>query len=73
MKLEYNKEFLTHNLALIQWYDFKSNRNPYYHRCPWLKLTELFNAIDIEAIRNQVHVISRFDKTNEYLVNKYIF
>ena len=37
MKLEYNKESLTHNLALIQWYDFKSDRNPYYYRCPRLK------------------------------------
>lgn len=73
MKLEYNNEALTHNLALIQWYDFKSQKNPYYYGCPRLQLTELFNVIDIEAIRNQVHVIPRFDKTNEYLVNKYIF
>ena len=72
MKLEY-KESLTHNLALIRWYDFKFDRNLYYYKCPLFKLTELFNVIDIEAIRNQVHVIPRFDKTNEYLVNKYIF
>ncbi|KAF0427122.1 zn-finger domain-containing protein [Gigaspora margarita] len=56
-----------------QWYDIKSEKNPYYYGCPRLQLNELFNVIDIEAIRNQVHVIPRFDKTNEYLVNKYIF
>ena len=73
MKLENNHETLTHNLALIQWYNFKSEKNQYYYECPRLQLTELFNVIDIEAIRNQVHVIPCFDKTNEYLVNKYIF
>ncbi|KAF0467855.1 zn-finger domain-containing protein [Gigaspora margarita] len=73
LKLENNNEALTHNLALIQWYDFKSQKNLYYYGCSKLQLTELFNVIDIEAIRNQVHVISCFDKTNEYLVNKNIF
>ena len=38
-----------------------------------LKLTNIFNIVDIEAIRNNVHIIPRFDKENEYLVNKYIF
>jgi hypothetical protein len=71
MKFESNKKIL--NLALIQWYDFKSKKNPYYYGCPRLQLTELFNIIDIEAIKNQVHIIPRFDKTNDYLVNKYIF
>ena len=71
MKIESNKKIL--NLALIQWYDFKSKKNPYYYGCSRLQLTELFNIIDIEAIKNQVHIIPRFDKTNDYLVNKYIF
>ena len=61
------------NLALIRWYDFKSKRNQYYYGCPRLKLTELYNIVNVEAIKNNVHIIPHFDKTNDYLVNKYIF
>ncbi|KAF0552385.1 zn-finger domain-containing protein [Gigaspora margarita] len=60
------------NLALIQWYDFKSTKNQYHYRCSRL-LTELYNIVNVEAIKNNVHIILCFDKTNDYLVNKYIF
>ena len=61
------------NLALIQWYDFKSESHPYLYECHLLELTEIYNFIDIEAIQNIVHIVPRFDKLNEYFVNKYIF
>jgi hypothetical protein len=61
------------NLALVQWYDFKSQNIPFVYGCPWLKLVELYNFIEIEAIEDIVHVVSRFDKNNEYFVNKYLF
>ncbi|GES80736.1 hypothetical protein GLOIN_2v1783703 [Rhizophagus clarus] len=61
------------NLALIQWYDFKSKRNPYLYGCPHLKLIELYNFVAIESIHGVVHIVLRFDKQNEYFVNKYIF
>ncbi|GET49861.1 hypothetical protein GLOIN_2v1488317 [Rhizophagus irregularis DAOM 181602=DAOM 197198] len=61
------------NLALIQWYDFKSKRNPYLYGCPHLKLIELYNFVAIESIHGVVHIVPRFDKQNEYFVNKYIF
>ena len=61
------------NLALIQWYDFKSTRYPCVYGCPHLKLKELYNFVVIEAIQGIVHIIPRFGKTNEYFVNKYIF
>ena len=61
------------NLALIQWYDFKSQNHPYLYGCPLLELTEIYNFIDIEAIQNIVHIVPRFNKSNEYFVNKYIF
>ncbi|KAF0427063.1 zn-finger domain-containing protein [Gigaspora margarita] len=56
------------NLALIQWYDFKSTNDPYYYGCSRLKKTKLYNIIDIEAIKNHVHIIPCFDKSNDYLV-----
>ena len=72
IKVETTKENAD-NLALIRWYDFKYKNNPYYYGCSRLKETELFNIIDIESIKNHVHIIPRFDKNNDYLVNKYIF
>ncbi|GES96165.1 hypothetical protein GLOIN_2v1488317 [Rhizophagus clarus] len=61
------------NLALIQWYDFKSKRNPYLYGCPHLKLIELYNFVAIESIHGVVYIVPQFDKQNEYFVNKYIF
>ena len=60
------------NLALVQWYDFKLQRNSYFYNCPFLKLVELYNLIPIETIDNIVHIIPRFGKEDEYFVNKYI-
>ncbi|RHZ83452.1 hypothetical protein Glove_92g54 [Diversispora epigaea] len=55
-------------LALVQWYDFKSEITPFVYGCPLLELVELYNFIEIEAIEDIVHIISRFDKTNEHFV-----
>ncbi|RHZ77337.1 hypothetical protein Glove_180g64 [Diversispora epigaea] len=60
------------NFALVQWYNFKFQKNSYLYNCPLLKLVELYNLIPIETIDNIVHIIPRFDKDNEYFVNKYI-
>ncbi|RHZ63862.1 hypothetical protein Glove_327g11 [Diversispora epigaea] len=60
------------NLALVQWYNFKFEKNSYLYNCPLLKLVELYNLIPIETIDNIVHIIPRFDEDNEYFVNKYI-
>ena len=60
-------------LALVQWYDFKSQNTPFLYGCPWLKLIDTCNFIEIEAIEDIVHVVPRFDKNNEYFANKYIF
>ncbi|RHZ76095.1 hypothetical protein Glove_203g15 [Diversispora epigaea] len=55
------------HLALVQWYDFISKRTPFVYGCPLLELTEIYNFIEIEAIEDIVHIVPRFDKTNEYL------
>ena len=61
------------NLALLRWYDFKYKNNPYFCECPRLKLTEIYNFIDVEAIQDVVHIVPRFNSDNEYFVNKFIF
>ncbi|RHZ78432.1 hypothetical protein Glove_165g52 [Diversispora epigaea] len=56
------------HFALVQWYDFKSEITPFVYGCSLLELVELYNFIEIEAIEDIVHIISRFDKTNEHFV-----
>ena len=73
MKLDEVKWNESKNIVLIEWYDFKSETNPYIYGCSHLKLMKILNIVDIEAIRDNIHIISRFNKTNEYFVNKFIF
>jgi hypothetical protein len=61
------------NLALVQWYDYKSKKNPDKYGCPLLKLVNIYNLIEIEAIEDIIHIIPRFNKNNEFFVNKYLF
>ena len=46
--------------------------NSFLYNCPLLKLV-LYNFITIETIDDVVHIIPRFEKNNEYFVNKYLF
>jgi hypothetical protein len=71
--IEIEEQGIMSNLALIRWYDFKSQSRPYLYGCPRLKLTNIYNFIDIEAIQDIEHIIPRFNVDNEYFVNKFIF
>jgi hypothetical protein len=72
-KINIKERNISPNLALIQWYDFISQSNPYLYGCPLLKFTEIYNFVDIEAIQDIVHIIPRFDSVNEHFVNKFIY
>jgi hypothetical protein len=61
------------HLALVRWYDFKFQKTPFVYGCPLLKLTNTYSFIEIEAIEDIIHIVPRFDKNNEYFVNKYLF
>ncbi|RHZ87700.1 hypothetical protein Glove_32g10 [Diversispora epigaea] len=61
------------HLVLVQWYDYRFDQNSDLYDCPLLKLVEWYNFIEIEAIEDIVHMVPRFDETNEYFVNKYLF
>ena len=61
------------HLALVQWYNFKSMENLFLYECPLLKKTNKFNLIEIEVINDTIHIISRFNKNNKFLVNKFLF
>ncbi|RHZ69835.1 hypothetical protein Glove_277g1 [Diversispora epigaea] len=56
------------HLALVQWYDFKSKKTPFVYDCPLLKLVEIYNFIEIEAIEEIVHIVPRFDTKDEYFI-----
>ncbi|RHZ74559.1 hypothetical protein Glove_221g5 [Diversispora epigaea] len=57
------------HLALVQWYDF-IEETPFVYGCPLLRLVEVYNFIEIEAIEDTIHVVPRFDKNNEYFVRE---
>ncbi|RHZ85504.1 hypothetical protein Glove_65g95 [Diversispora epigaea] len=57
------------HLALVQWYDF-IEETPFVYGCLLLRLVEVYNFIEIEAIEDTIHVVPRFDKNNEYFVMK---
>jgi len=61
-------------LALIRWYDFKYMDQSKHFRlkCPYIKMTNLYNLIPIESINGTVHIILQFEKTNSYYVNTFI-
>lgn len=61
------------DLALIRWYDFKSERYPFLYGCPRLKLTEIYTFIDVKAIKDIEHIVPRFNSNNEYFINRFIF
>ncbi|RHZ87975.1 hypothetical protein Glove_27g77 [Diversispora epigaea] len=60
------------HLALVQWYDF-IEETLFVYSGPLLRLVEVYNFIEIEAIEDTIHVVPRFDKNNEYFINKYLF
>jgi hypothetical protein len=72
VKIDIKEQNISLNLALIQWYDFRYKNKPYVYGCSLLKLTEIYNFIEIEAMQDIVHIIPRFNSSNEYFVNKYI-
>jgi len=68
--LSIDKEF---DLALVQWYDYKSTNNPEKYECPWLTFTSQYEFIPVESAVEPVHIIQRFIKNNEYFVNSFMF
>ena len=73
MKINEELQSDSKNIALIEWYDFKSEVYPYIYGCSHIKLTKIFNIVDIEAIQDTIHIIPRFDKKNKFFVNRFIF
>jgi len=61
-----------YELALVRWYDI-SNIEPELYGCPQLHYIEEYNAIPVSSISQEVHIVPRFAKDNQFLLNKYMF
>ena len=63
------------NLALIHLYDYKYQTESKFLKfgCPYIKFVNEFLIVPIETIMETVHVIQRFEHSNTYFVNKYIW
>ena len=55
--------------VLVRWYEEEGE----LWECPKLKLIKNYSCIPIESIDKTVHIVPRNDKTNEYLMNIYMF
>lgn len=60
-------------LALVRWYDYKYKNRLNLYDCPWIKLTSQYEFIPIDSVVEPIHIIPRFEKNNEYLVNTFMF
>jgi len=61
-----------YELALVCWYDIHL-AEPDLYGCPQLYYTEEYNTIPVGSINQEVHIVPRFDKRNQFLLNKYMF
>lgn len=61
-----------YELALVRWYDIHS-MEPELYGYPQLYYDKEYNAIPIESINQEVHIVPRFNKENRFLLNKYMF
>lgn len=68
--------YLSFDLALIQWYDFRYKhdiRRLYKYDCPWLQFIDTYNFVPVDSIIELVQVIQRAERQNEYFINMYMF
>jgi hypothetical protein len=59
-------------VAIVQWYENCEDED-YHLGCPKLKLIESYSMIPIASIDRSIHIVPRFGKSNEYLVNIFHF
>ena len=60
-------------LALIKWYDYKNKAKLNLYNCLWIKLTFQYEFIPVDSAVEPIHIVYRFEKNNEYLVNTFMF
>ena len=60
------------DFALVRWYDQVDKMTELWG-CPRVKLINQYSCILLESIDQTVHIVLRFSKENEYLVNNFIF
>ena len=57
---------------MIYWFEIVSEELKVYD-CPQLYYSIEYNIIPIGSIDQEVHIIQRFDKKNQFLLNKFMF
>ena len=65
------------SFIMVKWYDYcvptrKEPESSDIFGCPRVKLLDEYNVVPLDSVVESVHIIPRFHKENQYLVNKYI-
>ena len=60
---------------MVKWYDYceQDNEELEIYGCPRLKILKEYDIIPLDSIEQAVHIIPRFHKKNQFLVNRNIF
>ena len=60
---------------MIKWYDYceQDGEESEIYGCPRLKMLNNYDIIPLDSIEQAVHIIPRFHKNNQFLVNRNIF
>ena len=72
------QENASFSFVMVKWYDYcvptrKEPESFDIFGCPHVKLLDEYSVVPLESVVESVHIIPRFHKENQYLVNKYIF
>jgi len=61
--------------AMVKWYDYckQDDENLEIYGCPWLMMLESYDIVPLDSIVYGVHIIPRFHKKNQFLMNRNIF
>jgi len=60
------------DFALVRWYDQVDEITELWG-CSRVKLIDQYSCIPLESVDQTVHIVPRFGKNNEYLVNSFMF
>jgi len=60
---------------MVKWYDYceKDSEESEIYGCHRLKMLKDYDIVPLDSIEQAIHIIPRFHKENQFLVNRNIF
>ncbi len=63
---------------MVKWYNYcepkrGDRESTEIYGCPRLRMLQEYNVVPLDSISHAVHIIPRFHKENQFLMNRYLF